>query len=185
MSKVTVEKVLYLGWKNCLKISDGKIELIVTTAIGPRIMRFGFVGGPNHMKVYENQAGNTGSSEWQIYGGHRLWHSPEEMPRTYEKDNFPCTYRVVKNGAIIRTPLDTATGLQKEVEIRINAEDSTVELIHRIKNTNLWNVEYAAWALTVMDQGGRLVIPQPVEGPKFLANRNITFWTYTRFYCDI
>ena len=29
------------------------------------------------------EKGKTGGSEWHIYGGHRLWHAPEVMPRTY------------------------------------------------------------------------------------------------------
>ena len=70
--KLTMEKVSYAGWPNCIKLSNGQIELIVTTDVGPRIMRFGFVGGQNLLNEYKDQVGKTGGDEWRIYGGHRL-----------------------------------------------------------------------------------------------------------------
>ena len=72
--KVIVEKVEYKGWRNNLRITNGQIELIVTLDVGPRIIRCGFVGGPNIFKEYEDQLGKSGEKEWKIRGGHRLWH---------------------------------------------------------------------------------------------------------------
>src|SRR5690349_10985616 len=42
---VKIEKTEYGGWPNCYRISNGEVELIVTTDVGPRIMHYGFVGG--------------------------------------------------------------------------------------------------------------------------------------------
>ena len=44
-----MEKVNYGGWPNCIKMTNGKMELIVTTDVGPRVIRLGFVGGQNLM----------------------------------------------------------------------------------------------------------------------------------------
>ena len=44
-AEVKVEKTGYNGWQNCYRVSNGQIELIVTGDVGPRIIRFGFVGG--------------------------------------------------------------------------------------------------------------------------------------------
>jgi len=54
---VEVKKVEYMGWENCYKISNGKIEAVVTTDVGPRIIHFGFEGGKNVFCVVEDQAG--------------------------------------------------------------------------------------------------------------------------------
>jgi hypothetical protein len=51
---VHIEKVSWGGWPNCYKISNGEVELIVTSDVGPRIMRYGFVGGQNLLKVTTN-----------------------------------------------------------------------------------------------------------------------------------
>ena len=35
---VKVEKTEYAGWKNCYRVTNGEIELIVTGDVGPRIV---------------------------------------------------------------------------------------------------------------------------------------------------
>ncbi|MCL5072982.1 MAG: hypothetical protein M1308_19150 [Actinobacteria bacterium] len=41
------EKYQYKGWKNCILIENDGIELIATSDIGPRIIKFGFVDDIN------------------------------------------------------------------------------------------------------------------------------------------
>jgi len=48
--EVRVEKVEYKGWHNCYRVTNGEVELIVTGDVGPRVIRFGFVGGQNLFK---------------------------------------------------------------------------------------------------------------------------------------
>ena len=87
----TFEKVNYRGWPNCYRLSNGILELIITADVGPRIIRFGFVGQDNEFAEFEDMMGQTGGDEWKIYGGHRLWHAPEIPGRTYFPDNTPVT----------------------------------------------------------------------------------------------
>jgi hypothetical protein len=42
VASVKVEKTDYKGWPNSYRVSNGEIELIVTSEVGPRIIRFGF-----------------------------------------------------------------------------------------------------------------------------------------------
>ena len=49
MGKITVEEKVYGSWGNCVRISNGEVELFVTVEIGPRIIRFARVDGPNIM----------------------------------------------------------------------------------------------------------------------------------------
>src|SRR5579864_5038025 len=86
---VKIEKTQYRGWPNCYRISNGEIELVVTTDVGPRIIRYGFVGGRNVFKEFEDQMGKSGESTWQARGGHRLWISPEDPVLSYALDNAP------------------------------------------------------------------------------------------------
>ncbi len=48
-AQVKIEKTAWQGWANCYKITNGEVEIIVTSDIGPRIMRYGFVGGQNFL----------------------------------------------------------------------------------------------------------------------------------------
>lgn len=93
-----IEKTKYKGWENCVRVSNGRVELVVTTDIGPRIIRYGFVGKENEFCEVKSQLGLIGGDEWRIYGGHRLWHSPEDEKRTYEPDNGPVGWEEIPGG---------------------------------------------------------------------------------------
>ncbi|MHB1483599.1 MAG: hypothetical protein ACYCYI_02955 [Saccharofermentanales bacterium] len=180
MSTVKISKTEHLGWPNCIKISNDIVELIVTTDVGPRIIHYGFKGGPNHMKVFCEQAGKTGADEWMSYGGHRLWHSPEERPRTYDEDNFPCEWKKVAGGIWTRSVIDPWTQVEKEMEILLDPDSTQVTINHRITNRNAWDIEYSVWCLTVMEAGGLEIIPQISGGPELLPNRTVALWSYSK-----
>jgi hypothetical protein len=177
-----IEKVAYKGWPNCYRITNSEIELIVTSDVGPRIIRFGFVGGENEFKEYPEQAGQVGGTEWRIYGGHRLWHAPEAQPRTYAPDNSPVQVSIEGDRLRAVQAVESTTGIQKEMEIRMASSGPYVEVLHRLRNKNLWAVELAPWAPTVMAPGGRAIIPMPPRGthPEVLEPTNpLIIWAYT------
>jgi len=180
--KLKMEKVSYAGWPNCIKLSNGQIELIATTDIGPRIMRFGFVGGQNLLNEYKDQVGKTGGDEWRIYGGHRLWHAPEDIVRTYSLDNSPIKHKWDGKTLILTQDVEPETGIVKEIEVTLDSKSNSVRLLHRLINKNLWEIEAACWAMSVMAQGGRLILPQEPFGPHpefLLPARPLVLWSYT------
>ncbi|MBN2310712.1 MAG: hypothetical protein JXR94_17195 [Candidatus Hydrogenedentes bacterium] len=177
-----METMAYGGWPNCVRLSNGRVDLVVTTDVGPRIIRFGFAGGQNLFKEYAEQLGKTGGDEWRIYGGHRLWHAPEAKPRTYAPDNGPVTHEW--NGSTLRItqPVEASTGIQKQMEISLDADADHVTVLHRLINRNQWEVELAPWSLTVMTQKGRAIFPQEPYIPhteKLLPARPLVLWNYT------
>lgn len=179
---VKMEKVNYGGWQNCIRLTNGTIELITTTDVGPRIIRFGFINDQNLFKEYADQMGQTGGEEWRIYGGHRLWHAPENKPRTYAPDNSPIQSDWNGTRLLLRQPKEAATGIVKEMEIRMEANANRVTVLHRLRNENAWDVELSVWALSVMAQGGRAICPQEPfisHEEKLLPARPIVLWHYT------
>ena len=178
---VTMEKVKYGGWDNCIRLSNGEIELILTTDIGPRVIRCGFVKGQNLFHEFPAELGKKGGNEWRSYGGHRLWHAPEEIPRTYATDNEPVRYAWDGKSLQLFQMVEPTTGIEKEIEI-ILSSDNHVTLKHRIFNRNLWDVQLAAWCLTVMAQNGRAIFPQEPFRPHpdyVLPARPLVLWHYT------
>jgi hypothetical protein len=179
---VGVEKVSYGGWPNCRRLSNGLVELVVTTDVGPRIIRFGFTGGENEFREDELTLGKMGGDEWRAYGGHRLWHAPEAMPRTYWGDNWPVRFEPHPGFVRLIQPTEPTTGIEKELDIYLAAGAAHVEVTHRLRNKNCWAVELAPWALSVMAAGGTAIVPLPPRGPhpEVLQPVNtLALWAYT------
>jgi hypothetical protein len=170
------------GWKNCAHLQNGLIELMVTTDVGPRVIRLGFIGQDNEFATWPEMLGKTGGDEWRIYGGHRLWHAPEDPVRTYWPDNVPVQVEAHDGFVRFIQPLEETTGIVKEMDIALHPDKALVRITHRLINRNLWAVSFAPWALSVMAPGGVGVIPLPPRGshPKdLLSSSSLTLWPYT------
>ncbi|MBI5740036.1 MAG: hypothetical protein HZA16_04870 [Nitrospirae bacterium] len=180
MARVQVNKIPYGGWKNCVRISNDIVDLIVTADVGPRIIRYGITGKENELCEVESTLGLTGGDEWRIYGGHRLWHSPEDRERTYVPDNFPVQCNEIANG--IHTVQDTEllTGIKKEMMITLSPDSPSVKVVHRLTNKGLLPAEMSVWAITAMATGGKEIIPQGGKDTGLLPNRVISLWPYTK-----
>jgi hypothetical protein len=181
-STVKMEKVNYGGWPNCIKLTNGKIELVITTDVGPRVIRLGFVGGQNLFKEWKDQLGQTGGDKWRIYGGHRLWHAPEVMPRTYAPDNDPVQYDWDGKTLTLKQSAEPSTGIAKQIEIALDSNCNKVTVTHHLINKNCWDVEMALWCLTVMDVGGRAIFPQePFQSHEvcLIPSRPLAMWYFT------
>ena len=182
VATVQVEKVEYKGWHNCWRVSNGEAELIVTGDVGPRIIRYGFVGGQNFFKEYPEQLGGTGEAKFQLRGGDRVWKAPEDPIATWAPDNVPVDVKVTATGLIAREPVEPLTGLQKEIEVSMAATGTGVTVSHRVANRSLFPLEYSPWALTMMAQGGTAVTGFPPRGhhPQNLEATNpLVMWAYT------
>ncbi len=160
-----IEKVQYRGWPNCYRLANDRVDLILTTDVGPRVIRFGFQGQANEFKEFENEVGKVGGDEWRSFGGHRLWHAPEAIPRSYAPDNSPLQVSVLDGGVHVIQPVEALTGIQKEMEVYLDEQSSHVSVVHRLRNSGLWGVELAVWCLSVMDTGGTAIIPSAAARP--------------------
>ena len=182
MAAVKVDKVEYKGWHNCYRVTNGEIEAIVTSDVGPRIIRFGFVGGQNMFKEYAEQLGKTGEAAFQLRGGSRVWKAPEDPVATWAPDNVPVDIKITSTGLIARAPVEPLTKLQKEIEISMEPTGTKVTVSHRITNHGLFPLEFAPWVLTMMAQGGMVVSGFPPRGthPANLEATNpLVMWAYT------
>jgi hypothetical protein len=179
---VVVEKFPYHGWPNCQKISNGLVELIVTADVGPRIIHFGFKGGEN--QFYENpaDAGVMGGDKWHSFGGHRLWHAPEDVIRTYAPDNSPVQVKLLKDGAKFTAPTEP-NGIQKVIEVHLSESEPKVKVNHTLINHSLWPIPLAVWSVSVMKAGGKVIVPHsPRIGhdDRLLPNESFALWGYTK-----
>lgn len=182
MTSVTIEKTDFRGWPNCFRISNGEVEAIVTSDVGPRIMRYGFVGGQNFFKEFTDQLGRSGEAAWQARGGHRLWFAPEDPVKTYAPDNSPVRMEV-RDGVLEATgPVEELTGLEKRIVVKMAASGSQVEVVHQLRNAGKEPFKLAPWALTMLAQGGIGIHGFPPRGthPEMLLPTNpLVMWAFT------
>lgn len=190
---ISIEEKEYGNFGNCLVISNGIVEVYVTLDIGPRIIRYGFCGGEN--MFYEDTERVNGydkadlkemfgeGAHWYLYGGHRLWISPE-YTESYYPDNYPVEYEEAENGAYFSCGVQDVTGLQFSMAVELTEDTSDVRVSHFVENCSGETQEYALWALTVLDRGGVEIVPFNDKDTALLPNRTLRAWPYTDFSDD-
>ena len=173
IAAVTVEKIPYAGWPNCYRLSNGEVELIVTSDVGPRIIRYGFEGGQNFFVELEEDLGKTGGDNWRLYGGSRLWVGPEDPVYSYGADNDPVQVEISGNRLTARAPVEH-TGVQKAIAVELSDEGSAVRVVYTLANRTIWPLRIATWVLTMMAPGGAGITTLPPRGthPEVLAPTN-------------
>lgn len=154
-----VEKITYLNLPNCYRLSNGSAELVVTTDVGPRVIRYGFAGRENVFAEVPEKGTVTELGVWKPWGGHRLWVAPERMPGSYAPDSGPVGYEVMNDLTIRLSQPTDAAGVQKEMTVALAPEGTGVKVNHRITNRNLWPIDAAPWASTIVRGGGETILP--------------------------
>jgi len=166
--------------QDCVSLENGKLELLVTQNVGPRILSLRFSDGDNLLAELPDFVTDCpGTGTFHFYGGHRLWHAPEEPSRTYLPDDLPVDISSLDNGLKITQQTEAKTGLQKSIEIKLTADSAQVTLTHRLTNHGLWDVTCAPWAITQFKTGGTAIFPQIKVDTGVLPNRTLTLWPYT------
>ena len=177
-----MEVMSYGGWEKCIRMENGEIELVITQEVGPRVIRAGFLGKQNLFKEFSDQLGKIGGEEWRIYGGHRLWHAPEAIPRTYFPDNQPVAVAGNKNILVLTAETENTSGIEKKLILQLSENENRVKVTHQLFNQNLWPVEFAVWSLSVMNIGGTAIVPQEQFVPHtdlLTPIRPMALWGYT------
>jgi hypothetical protein len=178
-----MEKISYLGLPNCYRLSNGKVEAVVTSDVGPRIVRYNFLGAENMLGEVPGATLTTELGDFKPWGGHRLWVAPEAKPRSYAPDNAPLTVAFEGEREIrLTAPVEAATGIEKELRLALDAEGSGLTVTHRITNRTLWPLDAALWGLTIMRGGGTAIFPQEPYiswDDYLLPARPLVLWHYT------
>lgn len=171
--------VNFLGYE-CHTLANERLKLLVTRSVGPRVLSLGFIEGENILaEVPDFVTESPGNGLFHFYGGHRLWHAPEEPSRTYLPDDSPVDIAPLENGLLVTQNTEVQTGLQKSLEICLSDEIAQVVITHRLTNHGLWPVTCAPWALTQLKTGGVAILPQTREDTGVLPNRALVLWPYT------
>lgn len=190
MGNVEISELLHKRFGRCVMMANGAVELMVTVDFGPRIIHYATVGMDN--VFYEDAAKSPlgsafpvyGGDVARVYGGHRLWASPEVTPMCYYPDNAPVSFETRKTGAdegcvVFTAPMEKVNNIQKSITVTMPDDAPSVSVFHSIENLGNWEIELAPWCLTMLCPGAKEVLPMPARETGLLPNRNFTFWPYS------
>ncbi|MFT3950617.1 MAG: hypothetical protein QM689_01410 [Oscillospiraceae bacterium] len=178
---------------NCLEADNGHCRVVMTLDIGPRVISYSVSGMENAFgedrSDFSHMDGGAfaevfGDKRWHIYGGHRLWFSPEHNPLSYYPDNDPVAWEVRGNTVILTPPPQTEAGLQFCMEVTIAEDAPAVKVLHRITNIGGGAKTLALWPMTLGAEHCTAVIPTNARDTGLLHNRNLSLWAYTDVYDD-
>jgi hypothetical protein len=164
---------------DCVEFTNGTIQLMIPKGFGPRIISAGFKNETN-LFGSAGVSAKTRKGTWKIYGGHRLWTSPEIGPVTYFPDNDAIGIKY-SGGTLKLTQDIPKLGINKQLELKF-IDRNKVRVVHSIRNTGRKELNIAVWAISVMGRGGFAIIPQNVikqDAHGYLPTRNIVAWRYT------
>ena len=167
-SRVTVKALPYRGWKDALRISNGRVEAVVVPAIG-RVMRFGWVGDKENL-LWEN-ALLDGSSvvaadgAWKNFGGDKVWPSPQsDWPRMTAQawpppsgfDSQPYTAKVVDNSIVLTSAVDAHYGIQTVRRISMAPDSAMMTITSEFHKVSGTPVETGVWIITQVPDAERV-----------------------------
>lgn len=186
-----IKELEFENYGNCLSVSNGMIEAVVTIDVGPRIIYFGFIGGENVLyndlnreylraePILQEHYGEN--AQYFAYGGHRLWTSPERMPESYYPDNKPVIYAILPESVSFTQPPQEENGLALTMEIMMSDNAKDMMVVHSAQNLVKDSMLEGLSGCTMLRPGGTLVIPQnSTEESPYIPNRSYAFWPYTR-----
>jgi hypothetical protein len=173
----------YKNYGKCARFEKNGRIMLVTLDIGPRIIYFGTENRNYLNEDIERNVSNGGEyfdrefgqgSKWFLYGGHRVWKSPEDM-ETYVPDNRAVDADFDDNGGSFTT--HCAKNFDYTLKVGLS-EDGVASVENIVTNKGCEAREISVWALTVAAKGGTLIVP--LNEPKDGLNpcQNIVHWPY-------
>jgi hypothetical protein len=152
---------------------------------GPRITGLKLSGeAKNLLAETPDMSWTTKYGVFNLFGGHRLWISPEIKNRTDLPDNQGVRIEEIYGGVQIEGAVNELTQLKKTIMITLRPDRPGLRLVHKVENEGLWSVELAPWAITQLKLGGRIFLPQlekTLDPDNLLPNRSLVMWAYAKW----
>jgi hypothetical protein len=176
-----LSKTDYRGGE-ALVLATPALELVVTTSVGPRVVSLRSKKGKADNVFLQLPDDEQRYHGYYLRGGHRLWHAPEEIVRSYQPDDDPLEVKLLPKGVALTQPVEALTGIQKGMKIELLGP-RTVKVTHTLANRGSWAVECSPWAVTMLRGGGYAAVPLLPKGDHargdLLPNYTLIPWMFT------
>lgn len=168
-----MKETSFLGVEAVSLTNGQQDELILLTGVGPRIISCRPHGSDNVFYVNERdlQQG-PGSTDWHVYGGTRLWTSPENQ-LSYAPDNDPC--EITGDGdAVTCASSVPSIGLTKSISVEPRKQSFLVT--YRLANASPYPLSAGLWALTCMKPADDSAIYLPWGDRSEWEVKDMKYW---------
>jgi hypothetical protein len=165
--RVSVRREAYHGWTDCYRMSNGTIDLVYVPQIG-RLMRYGYVNGPNMLWENPDLRGKTApatgeAKEWANFGGDKLWPAPQEKwgwPPDPSVDPGVQSVQVLPDQRLrITGQASKKHGIRFVREITLAPTGTQVTLTNTMENTSVQEVNWSIWEVAQVDAPDWAEIP--------------------------
>lgn len=170
------------GDENLLRLSNGTVDVAVSTSYGPRVLHAGLVGGENLMaQLPDAKLEWRPGADFSLRGGHRLWIAPEVPDLTYTPDNEAVDVEETTDGVRLGTAGAQSSPFYREMRIQLHPDRAQVRVTHRLTYEGGSTAVAAPWAITMLPPDGVVLLPmrRGAEG-QLQADRNLVLWEYTK-----
>jgi hypothetical protein len=175
-----MEEVKYINWENCVRLTNGTIDLIIPRNFGIRILHFSLSKDQNRFVVFPHGS-DADHGLWRLFGGHRFWTAPEShLSKT--PDNNPVQIEEVENGVKVKQTTDVESRLQKNLDVIFHPDRPQVTIRHYVQNNGSRDHKLAPWGITALIPGGLGILPlprPPSERDVLTAHTRIALWPYS------
>lgn len=168
------------------RLDNGHCWVEVLAQGGPRIVGFGLAGHANVLAETPEIGWDAGPGVFELLGGHRLWFAPES-PECSFPDAAGATVTALPataDGAVgvrIVGAFEPATGLRREMQVRLAAGSAGLAVRHVLSNEGARTFDVSLWPITQLKLGGiaTVELPEPDPTHSMKPTQLIALWPYS------
>jgi len=163
--KLRVIRTSHDGWNDCVRMSNGLIDLVACPGIGGRVVHFSRTGKTSILLVNPEAKGKSPPRRdkpqdggiWHPWGAF-LWIAPE-TPASF-LFNEPYTAVITKDQKLVMTGQPVPfTNTRKRIEIQMAEDKPKVRLDFFLTNVGTRSIRHALWCSFIVPNGGTVVAP--------------------------
>jgi hypothetical protein len=172
--------VITYGGRRAFRITDGRTEAVIVPALGGRVMRYGFVGGPN--QLWNAPADKPfRPDEWRNVGGDKVWPAPQSQwpglagngwppPATFDRAEHQATVLPAgRDGSPprLRTVGPVMVGFGTRIEREYSLDPATGDLVigQTLRKETGPAVQVAIWSVTQVPPPAGVLVPLNPQSP--------------------